>query len=171
MKRASIITAFVVVSIMLVAWPSKEKEVEHPKPSYVGAGRCKVCHLDTYNSWKTTIHARSLSTLKAEDAQDSTCLRCHTTGFGDGGYGAKVNIIDLAGVQCEACHGAGSLYSRSSVMRQPDISRELGLVAVDSTTCTTCHNDKSPTFKGFAYKAGLLTATHTLKSGRRATVR
>jgi hypothetical protein len=170
MKRALLVTAFAVISIILVAWPSKE-QVEHPKPTYVGAGKCKVCHLETHNSWKSTVHARALFALSAEEAQDSTCLRCHTTGFGDGGYGADGNLIDLKGVQCEACHGAGSLYSRSSVMREPALSRELRLVAVDSTGCTTCHNDKSPTFKGFAYKAGLLTATHTRKSGKRATDR
>ena len=144
--------------------------MEHPKPAYVGAGKCKVCHLGTYNSWKTTIHARALSRLKGEEARDSTCLGCHTTGFGDGGHGSQGNVIDLTGVQCEACHGAGSLYSRSSVMRLPEISRELGLRDVDSTSCVTCHNDKSPTFKGFAYKAGLLTATHTHQSRKRITV-
>jgi hypothetical protein len=163
MKRTLLIAALAVAGVVLAAWPSKE-EAEHPKPTYVGAGKCKVCHLEAYDSWKTTVHARALSRLGAEDARDSTCLRCHTTGFGDGGYGTEGTVIDLAGVQCEACHGAGSLYSRSSVMRQSKLSRELGLFDVDSTACATCHNDKSPTFKGFAYKAGLSTATHTHKS-------
>jgi hypothetical protein len=37
------------------------------------------------------------------------------------------------------------------------------LVIPDSVTCTRCHNAKSPTFKGFAYEAGLLTGTHSRK--------
>jgi hypothetical protein len=95
---------------------------------------------------------------------------CHTTGYGDGGYGGKGTLVELGGVQCEACHGAGSLYSRSSVMRQPSLSRELGLAPVDSTTCTRCHNEnQSPAFKGFSYKAGLLTGTHQRKPVRGST--
>jgi hypothetical protein len=166
MKRLLIVTIGLVVGIMLAAWPSKE-ETEHPKPTFVGAGKCKVCHLDVFASWKKTAHARALSTLKPKETENPTCLGCHTTGFGNGGYGSEGCIIDLANVQCEACHGAGSLYSRSSVMRRPELSRELGLATVDSTACTACHNEKSPSFKGFAYKKGLLTGTHVHESGRR----
>ena len=167
MKRAFLITAGIAIGVMLVAWPSSE-ETEHPKPTFVGAGKCKVCHLEIFLSWKKTPHARALSTLKPKGAEDPNCLRCHTTGFGDGGYGAEGNVIDLADVQCEACHGAGSLYSRSSVMRKPELSRELGLATIDSAACATCHNEQSPSFKGFAYKKGLRTATHVRESGRRA---
>jgi hypothetical protein len=46
-------------------------------------------------------------------------------------------------------------------MRDPELRIEMGLVKPDSLTCVTCHNSESPTFKGFAYQAGLSTGTHS----------
>jgi hypothetical protein len=54
-------------------------------------------------------------------------------------------------------------------MRQPQRSRQLGLAAIDSATCSACHNQESPTFKGFSYQEGLSTGTHLLKPGRGGT--
>jgi hypothetical protein len=160
MKRPYLLPILLFVVITLIAWPSRE-EIEHPRPGYVGGAKCKVCHVEVFDLWGSTGHAGALSALKGGERQDSTCLSCHTTGYGDRDYGSRETLVDLGGVQCEACHGAGSLYSRASVMRQPKLSRELGLADVDSTTCTRCHNEnQSPAFKGFAYKAGLLTGTH-----------
>jgi hypothetical protein len=169
MKRAYFLPILLFALVILVAWPSRE-EIEHPRPEYVGAARCKVCHTEVFDLWNVTGHASALLALKGGERQDSACLACHTTGYGDRGYGSREALVDLGGVQCEACHGAGSLYSRSSVMRQPELSRELGLADVDSTTCTRCHNEKqSPAFKGFAYKAGLLTGTHQRGPVREST--
>jgi hypothetical protein len=134
---------------------------EGTAPSYVGARKCKVCHLEIFKSWEKTRHAWALASLEGDQLQEPRCLKCHTTGFGSGGYGGKSGVANLGGVQCEACHGPGSLYSRSSVMRSPELCVEMGLVRPDSTTCVTCHNSESPTFKGFAYKAGLSTGTHS----------
>lgn len=145
---------------------TEETQAENAGPEYVGALKCKVCHLDIYKAWETTRHASAISTLESKDLEDPGCLVCHTTGLGSGGYGAETGLTNLAGVQCEACHGAGSLYSRSSVMRERELSVEMGLVLVDSTTCVTCHNSESPTFKGFAYQAGLSTGTHSRKRNK-----
>jgi hypothetical protein len=134
---------------------------EEPAPAYVGARKCKVCHLETFKSWEATKHAWALAALNEDELQKPSCLACHTTGFGTGGYGSKGSVTNLGGVQCEACHGPGSLYARSSVMRNPELCAEMGLVKPDSTTCVTCHNSESPTFKGFAYQAGLSTGTHS----------
>jgi nitrate/TMAO reductase-like tetraheme cytochrome c subunit len=164
MKLRIIILTAVSAGALLTAF-STGQEVEQPKPSYVGATKCKVCHLEIFNSWAETSHRRAVSSLKDEAATDPKCLECHTTGYGAGGYGAEGVIQDLGGVQCEACHGAGSLYSISSIMIKRELSREAGLVTPDSLTCTGCHNAKSPTFKGFTYKAGLLTGTHSRKRG------
>jgi hypothetical protein len=160
MKRALILSAGLVTVVVLTAVPTHEG-IEAPAASYVGAARCKVCHLEIFKSWQKTKHAHALTSLKGEDASSLNCLSCHTTGFGKDGYGTEGGLIDLGNVQCEACHGAGSHYSKSSIMRQSKLSRQFGLVEIDSTVCVTCHNSKSPTFKGFAYKAGLLTGTHS----------
>jgi hypothetical protein len=162
MRLKTILLTGIAAAILLTAFSTGE-EVEKPLPSYVGARKCKVCHLAIFKSWAGTRHAMAMSSLKGEEAANKACLACHTTGFGAGGYGDEANIIDLGGVQCEACHGPGSLYSFSSVMVNPDLSGTAGLLIPDSLTCVGCHNAKSPTFKGFAYEAGLLTGTHSRK--------
>ena len=168
-KKLISLAAVAAASALLVAFSTQEPPEEppdEPAPAYVGARKCKVCHLDTYKSWEKTGHARALSALKDKNLKDPGCLACHTTGLGKGGYGAEGGVVDLGGVQCEACHGPGSLYSRSSVMRKPELHRTMGLVKIDSTTCITCHNDKSPAFKDFAYEAGLLTGTHSRRRNK-----
>jgi len=48
---------------VLVGCGPKENQVEKvvygPK-TYVGSEECKVCHLEHYDSWKTTLHSRTL---------------------------------------------------------------------------------------------------------------
>lgn len=102
------------------------------------------------------------------------CLVCHTTGFGVGGYEVKgadfwnpaaddkegtkaVKLMeDLQAVGCESCHGPGSAY-KSSKVKNAILTGEItaasvGLLEVNETTCLTCHNSKSPTFKGFNFE-------------------
>jgi hypothetical protein len=162
MGLRTILLAGIPAAVLLTAFSAGE-QVEPPKPGYVGASKCKVCHVDIFTSWGETRHAEALSTLEGKDAGDAACLECHTTGFGAGGYGTDGVMADMKGVQCEACHGPGSLYSFSSIMLDPGKRRQAGLTPVDSLACVRCHNAKSPTFKVFAYKAGLLTGTHSRK--------
>jgi hypothetical protein len=162
MRLRTLVLAGVPTAVLLTAFSIGE-EIEPAQPAFVGAMKCKVCHVEVFNSWDQTRHARALSTLEGENAGNAECLVCHTTGFKAGGYGSEGSIVNLGGIQCEACHGPGSLYSLSSVMLNPDLSRKAGLLRADSLTCVRCHNARSPTFKGFAYEAGLLTGTHSRK--------
>jgi hypothetical protein len=162
MELRGILLAGIVAAVLLTAFSAGE-EISPPQPEYVGATKCKVCHLSVFESWARTRHSTALSTLQGDDARNADCLGCHTTGFAAGGYGDQDNLVDLGGVQCEACHGPGSLYAISSIMLKPELSRKAGLLPVDSLTCAGCHNAKSPTFKTFAYEAGLLTGTHSRK--------
>ena len=133
---------------------------DKPVPVYVGDRRCKVCHLATFKAWQKTPHARAFETLKEEERKNAICLGCHTTGYGLGGYGNDKIVVDLTAVQCESCHGPGSLYSRSSVMRDREESEKLGLVKIGPSTCTQCHNENSPTFRVFDYNEFIKTGTH-----------
>ncbi len=93
---------------------------------------------------------------------DESCLKCHTTGYGhEGGY-AVPNPEDkkavrrakkLAGVGCESCHGPGSAYIkvfedifRSKRKYKIEELYAVGLLRIDASTCTDCHNDAGPTF-------------------------
>ena len=128
-------------------------------PEYVGESKCKVCHMAQHKAWAATKHAKALETLKPEDRAKPECLACHTTGHGKKQAAGAL----LAGVQCEACHGPGSLYKSPTVMSKSKYqadkaaahakSVELGLTPIAETTCTSCHNAKSPFFKGFDFAA------------------
>jgi len=129
------------------------------KAAYVGADKCKVCHLAQHSVWLKSKHAGALATL-GEKRSDPQCLSCHApvlAGPKDPAAG------DLSGVQCEACHGPGSLYkspmlmSKTKFAQKPEQARKdvtaVGLILPDEKVCTGCHNSKSPTFKGFDFAA------------------
>jgi hypothetical protein len=46
----------------------------------------------------------------------------------------------MAGVQCEACHGAGSDFKGLSVMKDLAKAKAAGLVIPTQTTCDGCHD-------------------------------
>ena len=125
---------------------------------YVGALKCKACHLKQYNIWKESPHSTAFEKLSKEDRKRDECLSCHVTGLGEETEGKP----KLNGVQCEVCHGPGSLYRKPTVMSkvkykadpetQRQVSIEAGLVLPTEATCTGCHNEKSPNFKGFDFE-------------------
>ena len=143
---------------------------------YVGVKGCKKCHFKQWSSWKKTGMAESFDSLKPgtkadekkkaeldpekDYTKDAKCLACHTTGYGKpGGYPAlvadkpwtdeeKERAAALEGVQCESCHGPGSLYApykdEHEDYKRPDIMK-LGLIHPDAESCKTCHNTDNPT--------------------------
>ena len=151
-----------------VTWPAGS---EH---SYIGSKKCKMCHLKEWQSWSTTKMANAFDLLKpganaevkkkagldpAKDyTKDTTCLQCHTTGYGKpGGFASFETTPELAGVGCEMCHGAGGTYTESEYMslKNKEYKKEevvkVGLVGqITQEQCTACHNTKSP-FVGAGY--------------------
>jgi hypothetical protein len=152
-------------------------------PKYVGAKACKKCHSVEYKTWKKTKMAKSFEVLRPGNAveakkkakldpqkdftKDKDCLRCHTTGFGKpGGYAIppegdspqakKLQKLAKArqGVQCEACHGPGSLSSKykkkNEEYKWADLEKKKlldGVLFPDKKNCLSCHNEDSPTLK------------------------
>jgi len=124
---------------------------------YVGQAKCKVCHMNEHKTWAASKHANAFTVLKPEDQAKPECLSCHTTGQGK----TAAAGADLKGVQCESCHGPGSAYKAVTIMSKSKYAADrtaahaaavaAGLVVPDEATCKTCHNEKSPTFKGFDY--------------------
>lgn len=91
---------------------------------------------------------------KKDYTHDATCLPCHTTGYGQpGGFVSIEKTPQLAGVQCEMCHGAGEGYlkpNRMSLQNKEYKRAEVvaaGMVIPNAKTCTGCHNEKSPFVK------------------------
>ncbi len=156
------------------------------KFQYVGVKKCKICHRskkigDQYGIWEKTGHAKAFEALLSDTAKkvaksmgidDPTksekCLRCHTTGFGAGGYDLKKDSTYNAkfiGVQCEACHGPGSAYRKMNVMKglangtiKPE---DVGLVMPTEETCKTCHTPEgNPFYKEFKFEERVKKIAH-----------
>jgi pentapeptide MXKDX repeat protein len=133
---------------------------------YIGTKTCKLCHNSTlkgkiYDVWDSTKHATAYVTLASqqsktiaeemgiEDAQqDTSCLKCHVTGFG---LPATAKYSMEEGVTCEACHGPGEHYDDIRVMTKPELYEQNGMIKPDEDLCVTCHNQESPTYKPFNY--------------------
>jgi 2',3'-cyclic-nucleotide 2'-phosphodiesterase (5'-nucleotidase family) len=100
---------------------------------YLGVGSCMSCHLEEFEAYTHTKHAKAYRTLSSQFAQrDEACVGCHVTGYGEpGGFagfrrlGAQVDLVD---VQCEACHGPGTEHSRDG-----------SYLASAVNSCTKCH--------------------------------
>ena len=134
---------------------------------YVGPKVCGKCHEKQAASWITTRMAQSFDVLRAgskvkekelvgldpnEDyTRDVNCIPCHTTGYGKvGGFVSIEKTPDMAGVTCEACHGAGGVYV-NNVMETADPTfntskaRSAGLIYPPTArVCRACHNEDSP---------------------------
>jgi hypothetical protein len=115
-------------------------------PEYAGADSCKTCHQAIYDSWAGTKHAKALSRLSGAEKKGDTCIGCHVTGSA-AQIAAEGENPKFPGVQCESCHGPGSLHVA-------DAKVMTGLSKKPSeSACTKCHNDKGPHFHGFVYVA------------------
>lgn len=140
---------------------------------YIGATKCKTCHNSEkkgkiYDKWLETSHAKAYTVLASEAAlkiakekgiedpqKSDDCLKCHVTGHGVKAELKGEKYSAEEGVTCEACHGPGGDYFKMTTMKglvTGEIKAEdVGFVKPDSTTCVGCHNEKSPTFKGFKF--------------------
>ena len=121
---------------------------------YKGVKKCKVCHIKIYKTWKETKHATAFDRLNEKEKQDPKCIECHTTN----------KDVKFLGIHCEACHGAGGKFTSAKIMNKkkykanPEVQRQLALetgliIAPDEQSCKQCHNERSPHYKGFDFKA------------------
>ncbi|MGD2109623.1 MAG: multiheme c-type cytochrome, partial [Phycisphaerae bacterium] len=104
------------------------------RPAYVGVDACIECHLEVHASWTDTRHAGAFETLIADgEEENAACLPCHTVGYdGAGGFVDLATTPELAGVQCENCHGPGSLHAADAEHVGIDVN-------LDSAMCGQCH--------------------------------
>ncbi|MCF8239958.1 MAG: cytochrome c family protein [Melioribacteraceae bacterium] len=142
--------------------------------NYVGSKTCGMCHKKDKDGaqlkvWEESMHSKAYEVLKTEEAnkiaaekgfgkavEAKECLQCHAVGYDldASRLDKKFKIED--GVQCETCHGPGSEYKSMKVMKSQEESVNKGLKIFKNddeikALCVTCHNDKSPTFKGFDF--------------------
>jgi hypothetical protein len=104
-------------------------------PSYIGVDECAVCHSDAKDVWDKTAHAHAYKTLADEFKQfNLDCVSCHVTGYDIAGGSTVTHVEKLKDVQCEVCHGAGSLHAKKPKTVAMPIPKPNG------DSCTTCHH-------------------------------
>ncbi|GBE14456.1 MAG TPA: hypothetical protein ENH32_04950 [Proteobacteria bacterium] len=109
---------------------------ENPAIRYTGSDLCMDCHRKRYAFWNKTPHSTAIQSLGRKDAQaDPDCVPCHVTGYlRPTGYAPARPRKDLLSVQCEACHGMGSLHASS-----PDLYHMVKIPK--ASVCRTCHTN------------------------------
>ncbi len=113
--------------------------------SYVGTEACSDCHSDAVDFWKTTRHAHAWETLVERGQEfDYDCIGCHVTGWDKPGGSNLASNDTLRDVQCETCHGPGSIHVAKGGEERPSAIVRLP----DEKLCATqCHTkEHSDTF-------------------------
>ncbi|HRI63214.1 MAG TPA: multiheme c-type cytochrome [Polyangium sp.] len=111
--------------------------------SFIGVEECTTCHDEERKVWDGTPHSHAYKTLQDDFKEyNLECVNCHVTGYDKPG-GSTVTFVDkLKDVQCEECHGPGSLHAKD-----PD---KKGLITLkpDPQSCVaSCHH--SPHVENF----------------------
>lgn len=129
------------------------------QPHYVGVATCARCHPGAHEFWLTTSHAHAIDTLEDRGKQyDRSCIGCHVTGYEQPGGSTLGHTDGLANVQCEQCHGPGSMHAENPTLVNVPTGVQL---AVPEATCGSCHNEEhSPAFDYDTYVPMVLGPGH-----------
>jgi hypothetical protein len=125
-------------------------QVAGPAPKYAGAKVCITCHQDVCRYVTNTPHFNAFNDLPGSQRQNPSCLACHTVGYGlPTGFTYRTNsgmvsyTTNLAGVQCENCHGPAANHAAA-----PDDPTAIPRVEIAAQVCGGCHSGPhQPTFE------------------------
>jgi hypothetical protein len=143
-----------VVAIALSAGTARAQEAAPPQPAagegYVWAAECKACHEAIHDAWSKTKHAKAFGRLNADERKaGSQCIGCHVSGPKE-----PIEVegsVANASVQCESCHGPGKAHVEAAKAGNAAAAKMVKLPP--ERVCASCHNDKSPHYRGFFYAA------------------
>ena len=113
----------------------KPAEPEPGKPRYIGLEACSECHEEERRVWDKTKHATAYRTLVQDFKEfNLECVSCHVTGYDKPGGSTVTHNDKLRDVQCETCHGPGSLHAKD-----PE-NKALYVAKPDLGICLGCHH-------------------------------
>lgn len=132
------LVAFFTLTVYLMAAPNTEI-------AYMGESKCRKCHIKDSKTWKETNHSKAFDYLNAEQQKDPECVKCHTTGYGKGGFTTIDETPKLTNVQCEQCHGPGGAHvPMMEQLKKDKVDKaeypEDKKINNTPTGCTECHN-------------------------------
>ena len=153
-----------------------------PKYKYVGVAKCKTCHNmkkigKQYTIWKNGPHAKAMETLKSkksldyakahgikDPSTDPKCTKCHATmaSVKKEEIDPKGKLTMKEGVECESCHGPGSVYRKRSIMINHEKALANGLILPTKEVCVRCHNKENPFYKPFDFKTYAAKIAHPI---------
>lgn len=103
--------------------------------SYVGVEACTACHEAPRKVWNATKHATAYATLEKQFKEANLdCVGCHVTGYDKPGGSTVTHVAALKDVQCEVCHGPGSLHAA-----KPD-KVKIPIAHPSADACLACHH-------------------------------
>lgn len=163
-RKSMVAFSGVLIVISVAARQPSAQSPQSPQVSpvinseYLGAAACKDCHGAHFDAWERTKHSKALSKLTASERAGGKCIKCHVTGTPEM-IAAQGDSPSFPNVQCESCHGPGLRHVEAaktgdSVTDRPKPTQE--------ETCTKCHNETSPHYKPFFYRA-LVGLVHPVK--------
>jgi len=131
---------------------------EPGRAHFSGDASCASCHKASARFYKKTAHAHAWKTLQVVGKTGhGDCVSCHVTGFGEVGGSSLGFSLGLENIQCEACHGPGSIHVEKRGLEKPLALR----TATPESVCTHCHNEKhSDTFQYQAYLRDIIGPGH-----------
>ncbi|MGK3984975.1 multiheme c-type cytochrome [Sorangium sp. So ce136] len=111
--------------------------------SYIGIDACTNCHDEERKVFDGTAHARAYATLQQDFKEfNLDCVSCHVTGYGKPGGSTVTHNASLQNVQCEECHGPGSLHAKD-----PERKGLIVLSPAPESCVSQCHHP--PHVEGF----------------------
>ncbi len=128
----------------------------------IGAEGCKACHADAYQKWQRGPHARSMQSLSGSFRKSVSCRSCHANASQSKVLNRPKAIVTAQenSVDCEACHGSGSLYAAEHIMKDRVLAEKLGLIRQTEALCLSCHLSSTPNTQPFDYEKGLMQIRH-----------
>jgi 2',3'-cyclic-nucleotide 2'-phosphodiesterase (5'-nucleotidase family) len=134
----------------------KPPPVPKGQAAYIGVEACTNCHEAPRKVWDATGHAHAYPTLEKQFKEANLdCVGCHVTGYDKPGGSTVTHVSELKNVQCEVCHGPGSLHAA----KPEKVAIPVAKPAPDM--CLSCHHPPHVhTFDANAKMADILGPGH-----------